>query len=74
MKKSDQRFMQLSLQVFETPNGKELMEHLDEMPKAPVADPAVGSSFAYWREGQNNLIRRFKYAKDSIDNPRGEND
>lgn len=51
---------QLACSVFTTPNGKELMKLLtDKFLYAPVASPADSAAIAYWREGQNNIIRRF---------------
>lgn len=60
MKKNKERFAKLCLQIFDTPSGKELMEYLEDMLNYPVANPNLDSNFAYWREGQNDLIRLLK--------------
>lgn len=54
------KFDQLTSKVFETDIGKELLQLLtDQFLHAAVADPQNPASYAYWREGQNSLIRRF---------------
>ena len=46
--------------VFNTIDGKKLLEILDECYlKAPIAQPGQGTDYFFIREGQNTLIRRF---------------
>jgi len=53
------KFDQLVCSVFATPNGKELLSLLtDQFLYASVANPTDSAAIAYWREGQNSLIRR----------------
>ena len=69
------RFNQLCHQVFGTPEGQELMKYLEEIMRAPVAMPEKNANFAYWREGENNIIRLFRAASHlHTTASRGEND
>ena len=53
------KFDQLAWSVFTTPQGKELLTLLtDQFLHASVANPNDSAAIAYWREGQNSLIRR----------------
>ena len=56
------RFTYLCYEVFNDGLGKELMGHLNEVLQQTVADPDKDASYAYFREGENNIIRRFKAA------------
>ena len=62
MTEKESRFCMICHQIFNNPLGKELMEFLDEIMKAPVADPNRDINFAFYREGENNMIRRLKVA------------
>jgi len=60
LEKRNERFLQLCYNVFEdNEQGKELLaifkESLIEM--APVADPSKDANHAFFREGQNHVIR-----------------
>ena len=75
MIRNKDRFVKLCTHIFNSPPGKELMEYLDDMLMASVAAPSLNSNYAYWREGQNDLIRRLKNPEEyNSTNPRGEND
>jgi hypothetical protein len=57
------RFCSLCYQLFEqNPLGKEFMKMLDDQYHSPVCPPDKESSWGYFREGQNNLIRQIKNA------------
>lgn len=60
MNDSEKRFNSLCFAIFNDGLGKELMKFLEEIMGMPVANPELGSNFAYYREGQNDLIRRLK--------------
>lgn len=62
MTERESRFCTICHQIFNTPLGKELMEFLEEIMQAPVADPNRDANFAFYREGENNMIRRVKAA------------
>ncbi|MAB53512.1 hypothetical protein [Marinobacter sp.] len=48
----------LCLRVFKTKDGKEMMEWLRQnILEQPVALPGSDSSYAFYREGQNSIIR-----------------
>lgn len=54
------RFAYLCYAVFTDALGKELMKHLDTLSCQPVAPHTETSAYAYFREGQNDIIRRLK--------------
>jgi len=56
------KFVLLCKEILGTPRGKELMDMLDEYLMAPVAPHDREVSYAYFREGENNIIRLFKRA------------
>ena len=56
------RFTYLCYEVFNEGLGKELMGYLNEVLAQPVACPDKDASYAYFREGENNIIRRLKAA------------
>lgn len=60
MNENEKRFNSLCFSIFNTGSGAELMKYLDEIMGKPVANPEYSSNFAYYREGQNDLIRRLK--------------
>ncbi len=71
----EKRFCSLCHQVFGTPQGIEVMKYLDDRYEQPVARPNLNSNFAYYREGENNLIRWIRTSiKQHIINSRGKND
>jgi len=55
------KFNQLCYDVFyKNPEGKELLEHLElKYFRSPVAFPGQDSSWAYFNEGKNEMIRSF---------------
>lgn len=55
--------------VFNTEAGKILLKHFDEYLKAPVANPAKSPYYAYFREGENNIIRQMLNCIYEYDNP-----
>jgi len=60
LKAKQERFITLCYNVFQlNKDGKELLFLLKEslIDKTPVADPTKSESHAYFREGQNNIIR-----------------
>jgi len=60
LKQESDRFLQLCYNVFEhDAQGRELLDIFKEslLMKAPVADPNKDSNHAYFREGQNHVIR-----------------
>ena len=60
-KKKILRFNELCYSVLNTPNGLELLRYLsEEYLNYPVAIPGGHTSHAYWREGQNDIIRRLR--------------
>lgn len=72
----DKRFSQLCYSVLNNPDGKELLKFLHQkFLIAPVADPDRSVNYAYYREGQNDLVRKLRAAITihSI-NMRGNND
>jgi len=70
-----QHFNSLCYQIFNTPTGKELLKYLNMIKNLPVADPSKDSNFAYFREGQNDLIRILRSSiKFHINHARGQND
>lgn len=44
-------------ECFRSEIGKRVLEHLSKKLELPVADPNVNSNFAYYREGENQIIR-----------------
>lgn len=54
------RFAYLCHALFTDGLGKELMNHLDKILKSPVAPYKEPAPYAYFREGQNDIIRRLK--------------
>lgn len=59
-KEIESKFDQLVCEVFTTIPGKELLQLLiDQFLHTCVASPKDPASYAYFREGQNDLIRRF---------------
>lgn len=71
-KEEQKQFDSLCYQIFNTPTGKELMKYLNMIKNLPVADPSKGSSSAYFREGQNDMIRILRTSvKNHIINARG---
>ena len=59
-KAKEERFLFLCYAVFQQhPEGVELMAMLKEsfLEQVPVADPAKEASHAYFREGQNAMVR-----------------
>lgn len=76
MTDKEKRFNSLCFAIFNSEQGKELMSLLDEMLTTAVAIPSLDSSHAYHREGQNDIIRRFKKAMNDHKQhkQRGEND
>ena len=74
-KDDKKRFEYLCHQLFQEPLGKELVKHLETILKFIVADPRQSSNFAYFREGQNDIIRMLIFGdKSHIMNIRGENE
>ena len=61
------RFNQLCYEVFYLDGkGKELLEHLElKHFRSPVALPGHDSSWAYFNEGKNELIRSFSVGMQS---------
>ena len=60
MQQKSERFLQLCYNVFEdNEQGRELLAIFKEslIDMAPVADPSKDASHAYFREGQNHVIR-----------------
>lgn len=53
-------FSRLCYSLFNSDDGKEFLEYLETILMSPVADPSKDSRYAYFREGENNLIRRIK--------------
>jgi len=54
------KLSQLICNVFNTSSGKELLEFLvDQFLYKTVASPQDAASYAYFREGQNSLVRQF---------------
>lgn len=72
----EKRFNALCFKVFTTEDGKSLLKELhNTMLIAPVARPDKEIYFAYWREGQNDMIRRFRTAmKHHSETIRGDHD
>lgn len=62
IKAKQERFLFLCYAVFkQNPEGKELFETLREslIEKTPVADPESTDKHAFYREGQNSIVRSF---------------
>jgi hypothetical protein len=61
-KVKQERFLQLCHIVFkQNKDGKELLDTLKDalVDKAPVADPEKSDNHAFYREGQNSIVRSF---------------
>ena len=59
-KEAINKFDRLVCDVFSSSIGKELLEFLvEQYLHNVVASPQDPASYAYWREGQNSLVRRF---------------
>lgn len=57
------KFCTLCHQVFcIDPSGKEVLQILSDHLNSPVCPPDKSSSYGYFREGQNNIIRQIKNA------------
>lgn len=69
------RFRALAYQVFETnPLGKELYEILEDYVDRPVADPSQDSAWAYFRQGENNIVDLLRNAINYIKTKGGTSD
>ena len=56
--------------TFNTDSGKMLLELLSEQfLKSPVANPGKSPYYAYFREGENNIIRQFMNCIKEYENP-----
>ena len=59
------RLNELCYAALNNPQGKELLKFLyNAFVIRPVADPNENSNYAYFREGENNIIRKLKVAID----------
>lgn len=55
------KFESLCYAVLNNSQGKELLKYLSvKFLNAPVAEPTKNTNFAYFREGQNDLIRKLR--------------
>lgn len=65
-----QELAELTYNVFETAQGKKLLEYwIENNLMAPVAHPNYSESYARFIEGQNNFIRSIITAIDCHKNP-----
>lgn len=56
-------------------NGKKFFDMLRDRLIMPVANPEISSSHAYFREGENELIRKlFRMNEEGIKIKRGDNE
>lgn len=59
------KLSELCYAALNNPEGKELLKFLYvAFIRKPVADPSKNSNYAYFREGENNIIRKLKVAID----------
>ncbi len=75
-KAEDDKLKELSYAALNNPQGEELLKFLDVLfIRRPVADPSQPIHFAYYREGQNDLVRKLNSAIIYHSNTmRGKND
>jgi len=73
------RFYELIYKVFNTQDGAELLTLLKQhYLEAPCSNFKMPDYYAYFRDGENNVIRKFilviNQIKQQLNNSRGENE